>query len=398
MSILELLTWLALAAWLTTQLPRVLHAIRGTRYASRFTFHVSRFTALDYAVLALLLASFLSPLIAENRGVAIHELRVVVIDSSLFYFLVRSSRLSRSQLWRLLDALILAGLLVALYGFYQYVFSGDVIVAEGVRRMRGGYPSPNNLSLFLGRIVPLAGVVAIWGVARWRRVFYGVAGLVIAGALFLTFSRAAWLVGLPAAVLFVGLVRGRRVLTAAFAAVLALALSVLPFAGTARIGSLFELSPGSSTYRRLRVWQSAIHMIRDHPIFGVGLDNFLYQYRERYILAGARDDPSLSHPHNLILDFWTRLGIFGVVALVWLVVAFFGTAWRLYQRLDGDGRVLVLGLMASVVYALAHGLLDNSYFLVDLAYALMLVMGVASRLELTHRLEGYRRLDNVLDS
>jgi len=108
--------------------------------------------------------------------------------------------------------------------------------------------------------------------------------------------------------------------------------------------------------------------------------------------------PSLSHPHNLILDFWTRLGIFGVVALVWLVVAFFGTAWRLYQRLDGDGRVLVLGLMASVVYALAHGLLDNSYFLVDLAYALMLVMGVASRLELTHRLEGYRRLDNVLDS
>jgi O-antigen ligase len=404
MSILELLTWLAIAAWLTRQLPRFIHAIRSTQYAirstqyasrlasyvSRLTSCVSRLTSLDHAVIFLLLVSLLSPFVAANKGVAIHELRVVVIDSSLFYFLVRSLGLSRTRrrpesiegMWRLVDALVLAGLIVALYGFYQYIFSGDVIVAEGVRRMRGVYPSPNNLSLFLGRIVPPAGVVAIWGPARWRRVFYAVAGLVITGALFLTFSRAAWLVGLPAAALFVGLVRGRRALTAAVATVLALTLSVLPFAGTARIGSLFELSPGSSTYRRLELWQSAVHIIRDHPIFGVGLDNFLYQYREKYVLAGARDDPSLSHPHNLILDFWTRLGVLGVAALVWLVVAFFRTAWQLYQRLDEDGRVLALALMASMVYALAHGLLDNSYFLVDLAYLFMLVMGVISRLEL----------------
>lgn len=388
-SILELLTWLAVAAWFTRRLPDLLHASRATHHASRFTLyvsrithHASRITSLDYAVIFLVITSLLSPLVASNKGVAIHELRVVVIDSALLYFLVRSSRLSRSELWRLVDALVLAGLLISLYGFYQYVFSGDVIVAEGVRRMRGVYPSPNNLSLFLGRTVPIAGVVAVRGGVRWRRVFYTVAGLVITGTLFLTFSRAAWLVGLPATVLFVGLVRGRRALTVAVATVVALVLSVLPFAGTARIGSLFELSPGSSTYRRLRLWQSAINMIRDHPIFGVGLDNFLYQYREKYILAGARDDPSLSHPHNLILDFWTRLGILGVVALVWLVVAFFRAAWRLYQRLDEDGRVLVLGLMASMVYALAHGLLDNSYFLVDLAYAFMLVVGVVRRLDL----------------
>lgn len=381
-SILELLTWLAVAAWLTRQLSNFVHAIRNKQYAICITHHASRITSLDYAITFLVLLSLLSPLIATNRGVAIHELRVVVVDSALFYFLIRFSGLSRRQKWRLVDALVLAGLLVSLYGFYQYLFSGDVIVAEGVRRMRSVYPSPNNLSLFLGRIVPLAGVVAIWGHGQWRRVSYAVAGLVITAALFLTFSRAAWLVGLPAAVLFVGLARGRQTLKATVAALLALVLSVLPFAGTARIGSLFELSPGSSTYRRLQLWRSAIHMIRDHPIFGVGLDNFLDQYREKYVLAGARDDPSLSHPHNLILDFWTRLGILGVVALVWLVAAFFRIAWRLYQRFEGDGRVLVLGLMASMIYALAHGLLDNSFFLVDLAYVLMLVVGVVGRMGL----------------
>ncbi|MFQ5593641.1 MAG: O-antigen ligase family protein, partial [Anaerolineae bacterium] len=348
--------------------------------AIRNTHPASRISSLDFAVIFFVIISLISPLVAANTGVAFHELRVVVIDSALLYFLVRSSGLSRSQLWRLVDVLVVAGLLVSLYGFYQYIFSGDVIVAEGVRRMRGVYPSPNNLSLFLGRIVPIAGVVAVWGPAQWRRLFYAVAGLIITGALFLTFSRAAWLVGLPAAVLFVGLVRGRRALTGAVAAILALALSVLPLAGTARINSLFELSTGSSTYRRIKLWQSAVHMIRDHPVFGVGLDNFLYQYREHYILAGARDDPSLSHPHNLILDFWTRLGILGVVALGWLVYAFFQTTWQLYRRLDENGQVLVLGLMSSMVYTLAHGLLDNSYFLVDLAYVFMLTIGIASRL------------------
>ena len=132
-------------------------------------------------------------------------------------------------------------------------------------------------------------------------------------------------------------------------------------------------------------------MIRDHPNFGVGLDNFLYQYRENYLLAGARDDPSLSHPHNLILDFWSRLGVPGVVALVWLVAAFFRVGWRLYRRLGGEGQALVLGLMASMVYALAHGLLDNFYFLVDLAYVFMLTVGIVARFASPRAVPGRRR-------
>jgi O-antigen ligase len=396
-SVVELFTWLAFAAWLartvisyqssvignqtTPDTATTLNSSHFTRYSLLVTRYASRFTSLDYALLALILISLLSPLIAANTGVAIRELRVVVIDSALFYWLVRSAGLERRGLWRLVDALVVAGLLLALYGFYQYFISGDVIVAEGVRRMRSIYPSPNNLSLFLGRIVPLAGVLAVWGSERWRRVFYALAGLLMVAALFLTFSRAAWLVGLPLTALFVGLVRGRRAIAVALAAVIAIGLSVLPFAGTARIRSLFQLAPGSSTYRRLKLWQATLDMIRDHPIFGVGLDNFLYQYREHYILPGALDDPNLSHPHNVVLDFWARLGILGVAAFVWIEAAFFRVAWHIYTRGATEDRALALGLMAAMVYVLAHGLLDQSFFLVDLAYVFMLVVGVVRRLQ-----------------
>ena len=60
-------------------------------------------------------------------------------------------------------------------------------------------------------------------------------------------------------------------------------------------------------------------MIRDHPLFGVGLDNFLYAYRGRYILDAAWQEPNLNHPHNIILDFATRLGLLGLLAGGWMI-------------------------------------------------------------------------------
>ena len=252
-------------------------------------------------------------------------------------------------------------------------------MAEGVRRIRGVYGSPNNLSLFLGRIVPVLLAVAVFGTGR-RQLLYGLASLPVMVCLFLTYSRGAWLLGLPAAILFLGAVKGRRALGAALAAVVAGILALLPLAGLERLTSLFDFQ-GGTTFRRLKLWEATVHMIRDHPLFGVGLDNFLYQY-PRYMLPEAWQEPDLSHPHNLIFDWWTRLGVLGVVALLWLEVAFFKVGWRLHRQLrEADLRLLALGLMASMVDFLAHGLVDHSFFLVDLAFVFCLTLGVMRRME-----------------
>jgi hypothetical protein len=77
------------------------------------------------------------------------------------------------------------------------------------------------------------------------------------------------------------------------------------------------------------------------------------------------------------------------VAGVWLQVAFWGTALPLRRLMDGaaeragqvraaarDRRALALGLMGSMVNFLAHGLVDASYFVIDLAFAFFLTLGV----------------------
>ena len=175
--------------------------------------------------------------------------------------------------------------------------------------------------------------------------------------------------------------RGRKALLISLFVILVIALSLLPLIGTERLASIFDTQSGT-TFLRLKLWQGSLNMIRDHPLFGVGLDNFLYQYRTRYVLPEAWEELDLSHPHNIILDYWTRLGILGVVAIGWLQFAFFRKALRLYRQLDDrDLKALLLGLMASMVAFLAHGLIDNSYFLVDLAFVFCLTLGIVARAE-----------------
>ena len=335
---------------------------------------VRRLSSLDWAVLLLVAVGILSIGVSEVRAVSLRELRVVVLEPALFYLMLRALPLERKGLLRLTDALVAAGTVVALYGLYTYFFTDLVITAEGVRRMRSVYPSPNNLALYLGRVIPLAGAVALFAEPGRRRWAYGLACVPMLVALFLTLSRGAWLLGLPAAVLFVGLLRGRRTLLTAVGATVVGLLALLPFAHFERIASLFDLRSGT-TFRRLKLWEAALHMIRDHPLFGVGLDNFLYQYQSRYLLPEAWQEPNLSHPHNLILDFWTRLGVPGVLTLLWIQALFFRQGLRLYRHVaDPELRALTLGLMASMVYVLAHGLVDQSYFVVDLAYVFMLLV------------------------
>jgi O-antigen ligase len=256
-----------------------------------------------------------------------------------------------------------------------------VITAEGVRRIRGLYGSPNNLGLYLGRIVPIIVAFLFFGGDRRRRWGYLAAGVPILVCLYLTYSRGAWLLGVPAALLFIGVLRGWRALLAAVGAAVAALVALLPFAGAERVRTLFDLSGGTALHR-LRLWEATVNMIRDHPLWGVGLDNFLYQH-PRYMLPEAWQEPDLSHPHNILLDWWTRLGVLGVVALIWMEVAFFRLGLRLYRSLnEADLRALVMGLMASMVDFLAHGLIDNSFFLVDLAFVFFLSVGIVRRLSL----------------
>jgi len=98
----------------------------------------------------------------------------------------------------------------------------------------------------------------------------------------------------------------------------------------------------------------------------------------------ASREPCLSHPHNEILDFWLSTGLVGLAAFLWLLAVFWVQCVRLYPACGA----LLLGTMGAVVAMLIHGLVDNSYFLPDLALIFWLLCGFVSYRSLSGRRVG----------
>jgi O-antigen ligase len=215
-------------------------------------------------------------------------------------------------------------------------------------------------------------------------VLYALAALVTAAACLATFSKGALLLGLPAGVglvLLAGAWRARRrwpLWALGGLAVLA-AATLLLLLRTPRFADLFNFQTGTSFFR-LKLWQGAWQMALDHPWLGVGPDNFLYAYRTRYVLPSAWQELNLSHPHNILLDLWTRLGALGVLAGGWAIGAAARRGWRIFRTADATTWPLALGLLGGLAATVAHGLIDNSLFLVDLMALFMLALGVTQRI------------------
>jgi O-antigen ligase len=143
-----------------------------------------------------------------------------------------------------------------------------------------------------------------------------------------------------------------------------------------RITSLFDAESGTGT-SRIIIWQSAWRVIRDHRLTGIGLDQFLYQ-DAKYGIPNIRF-LTVSHPHNFILDFWLRLGIWGLGALLATLAAFFFSGLRAFRRWEGTVLgAITLALVASMTDFVVHGLLDMAYFYQDFALTFWLTVGLMS--------------------
>jgi O-antigen ligase len=341
---------------------------------------------MDLAMLAFVVVATISLLWSDQRVPALREWRVMVVEPALFYVLLRTVRLSNRDAVRLVDVLLMAGATVAVIGLFLYVRGGQgVVVAEqGSRRLSSVYGSPNNAALFLGRCIPFAFAMLLVAPGTLRRsVMAALLGVMLI-AVVLTQSGGALLLGIPVAAIIVLLLWNRR--RGAVAAGIAVTglVALIPLSRfIPRLQGVLDLTRSSSLVRT-QVWTSTINLLRERPLTGAGLDQFLYLYRSRYILPDAWREPDLSHPHNVVLDYWVSLGILGLVVLIALQVTFWRSAlaaWRRSRSVDPLLAAVAIGAMGSMANFLAHGIVDNSYFVIDLAYVFCLTLALVARLE-----------------
>ncbi|MFQ3672004.1 MAG: O-antigen ligase family protein [Aggregatilineales bacterium] len=360
------------------------HARRRQTATAQFPARIRwRWHMLDGFAVAYLFLGLVALSISPNRAPAITEFRTLIIEPILFYALIRV-HVTRSQLFVLVQALLAGAVVVCAIGLANFITGTHLITAEeGTRRLASVYGSPNNVALLLVRCLPFALALALFHRGRWRGV-YAVAGALFLITLVLTQSTGGLLLGLPAGLITVLLLtRGRQ----AVLPVLGVGVIVLVFVGVAaqvspRFASLFDFT-GGTNFIRLRLWESSLAMIEDFPVTGVGLDQFLERYRGTYVKPDAIWDSQLNHPHNLILDVWLRLGIGGVIWLIGIACVLVILSRRLLSITPvPTERALLIGALGALSALIAHGMVDNSLFVVDLAIIFWLIAATLVQISL----------------
>ncbi len=382
----EILILLTTAAWLlrlASQWGRTRREQGHVQWREQYRSISQRITRLDVAVWIWVLLGFVTLIWTSQRNVALTELRVMMIEPLLFYVILRTIQPDQKILLRLVDTLILAGVTVSMVSLLMYFAGSGIIEAEGgARRLAGIYGSPNNIGLFLGRCLPFIVAFVIIKTHPIRRRLMTIALLPVGLALILSQSIGALIIGVPVSVIAVLLLAwGKKAIpVVGVMGGIAVGLFAIAVRLSPRFASLLDFTQGTNFYR-LRVWESALNIIRDNPITGLGLDQFLYAFRGQYIIPDAWQEPNLSHPHNFVLDFWIRLGILGVCVFIWIQIIFWRSMYRVLSYTRHANPLLyavAIGTTGSMINLLAHGLIDNSVFVLDLAYLFVLLLGIAS--------------------
>jgi O-antigen ligase len=362
-------------------------------------------SAFNLPAAIFLLAAALATLVAHFRGVALREFRWDVLEPLLFYWLILQRVRGPAGATLLVLGVVAAGTLVALMGAYQVAFRhSDLVVASHI----GGatqyfvvsvFQDENSLALLLDRAIPMALSLCLlpaWCLAfgqsrregmRVAQIALLLATAIMLAVLYKTGSRGGELTTIVCGGVLFALWQWRRPLVLA-AGALAVIAGLLLFRH--RLEDAASGGHGLSNLAHASIWGSALRMLRDHPLFGVGPDNFLYYYSNDsacapghianyyYVQAGTNFERCISHPHNMFLDFLLSTGVLGLLAWLWLLVLFAVLGLQAFRRAQPVWRGPLLAALLGVLALVVHGEVDNSHFLPDLSAIFWLCVGVVA--------------------
>lgn len=322
-------------------------------------------TPLDIPIVVLLLAGIVGVIVPRDHIGALGIYRAYFIEPVLLYY-VAVDVLRRPDDYR--DLLIGFGVGSTVFALLQ-LGAWVLAIAHNSVDIRAApeavYTSANSVALYLEPPAALALGLVVYGPAGLTRRLALAWLTVLAVASILTLSRGLY-AAFGAVVVFgivtIASARTRWALIGAVVVVTAAALRI-PYISTRVFGVHGPETILDSLSQRISIWSSSIHLIRDHPVFGVGLRAYQTAIVP-YVLPG--EVPEL-YPHNVWLAFWVQVGIVGLLAFAFIFLWMLVVAWRAFPRASGVTKAMLWGVAAALIMFGVHGMVDTPYYKNDLA-------------------------------
>jgi putative inorganic carbon (HCO3(-)) transporter len=305
-----------------------------------------------------------SVFVASDVSFALYEL-LLASQLYLVYFYI-ANNLHRREDIRFVVSSLLIGCLIESAAMVALKFTGMPSTIWGLPthihlmvgrndayiRVGGTIGSPNEASAYLTLLLPSAACLLFAGVKYWQKclacLVLGFGGV----AMIFTYSRGGW-IALVLSGIMVSFVMGRTrgvSLKAPIGILVLLILLYLPFHSVISARA-FGDDQGSAE-SRIPLTMLALRMIADHPILGVGANNFsvvMQRYLTLYFRSGF-----LYIVHNKYLLIWTETGMGGLLAYLAFLIGTLRTGWQCWKKNEGYLSILALSITAAIVSHMVH--------------------------------------------
>jgi O-antigen ligase/tetratricopeptide (TPR) repeat protein len=321
-----------------------------------------------------------------------------------------------------LVAIMATGLFVACVGILERVFWNGKILWIFVPydwgraqptlfgRARGPFVNPDHFASYLNLILPvaIAGMLFPTFVTRRNsepfRVFCAVVAVVTSIALLLSMSRAGWLgavVGVSTLVFlsrFIAIenrpwifrLRSRVTVPLCAIAVIVILATTSVFVGDrgrheADVRLKDTISNHQSLHFRVNVWRDSLPMIRDFPLFGMGLGAFEDAFA--HFQSPPWNPNQVREAHNDYLELLVSAGVIGFGFLAWFFTAAARRLYRGLPNLPADVLPVAAALLAGMGAMAFQEFFDFNLQIPAVAFLFTLIFAMAMRLVVVARLD-----------
>ncbi len=302
----------------------------------------------------------------------------------LVFFLIVNNIEEEVKVKKLLTILISVSTLVGLYAIWQH-YSGMDLYRNRLLEPRGGVFISLGLfdhHLTFGGYYMLVFLLASVFLLNAKRA--GVfrildfsAPIVLGFSLIFSYARSAWLGGVMGILAF-GFLKGGKFILFLILGVLVLCLLIYVIEPTSwdRIKEI-DFSKNKPESTRIRLWQTSINMIKDKPIWGIGLGGWGILF-DKYKVDGVYD--TTCHPHNDFLNVAVNSGLLGLLAYlsIWAVFLYSTIRAVVKNRKNSFGHAVQMGGIVAIVAFLFASLFQCYYTDAEVNMLIMFILGLTT--------------------
>ncbi|WP_288126599.1 O-antigen ligase family protein, partial [Thiomonas sp.] len=267
------------------------------------------------------------------------------LDQFIIFFLFVNVIRDKNMARRLVIYLMFSATIIYLYGFHEWFGTRDLSSIEK-SRLLGPVGQPNDFAAQI--IYSFAPILAFGAYYFPRMKSLRLAPILLIGfkVLLGAFSRGAYL-AFAMELISLSFIKSKKFfvfITLSLASIYFFIPSLVPNSMKARVAQTYEdRAPGTdidkSAESRIILWDAAIKMTIDSPIFGMGFDQF-----QRLSPQYTAEPVQATDNQNMFLYAASNMGLPGLIIFLALIFSLAWRSWKLYRKSTIDiDRVIGLG-------------------------------------------------------